>query len=92
MAPETALHSTFTRTLSTIHSRLPPRLQAPRIAIVCGSGLATLAASIREQVIIPYADLDGFANSTVAGHTSALAFGLLGAGDGVPVVAMLGRE
>lgn len=27
----------------------------------------------------------------VAGHKSALAFGKLGEGDGVPVVAMLGR-
>jgi hypothetical protein len=29
--------------------------------------------------------------STVPGHKSALAFGLLGPGDGVPVVVMLGR-
>lgn len=29
--------------------------------------------------------------NAVPGHKSALAFGLLGAGDGVPVVAMLGR-
>ncbi|KAF9508304.1 hypothetical protein BS47DRAFT_1416717 [Hydnum rufescens UP504] len=91
MAPDTALHSSFGRALETIHSRLPPSLREPRIAIVCGSGLATLAASMREQIVIPYADLDGFANSTVSGHTSALAFGFLGAGNDIPVVAMLGR-
>jgi purine-nucleoside phosphorylase len=46
---------------------------------------------LRDIVEVPYEKLDGFAKSTVAGHKSALAFGLMGAGDGVPVVAMLGR-
>jgi purine-nucleoside phosphorylase len=40
---------------------------------------------------VPYAALEGFAKSTVVGHKSILAFGLMGPGDGVPVVAMLGR-
>ncbi|KAJ7718496.1 nucleoside phosphorylase domain-containing protein [Mycena maculata] len=35
--------------------------------------------------------IPGFAESTVPGHKSSLAFGLMGPGDGVPVVAMLGR-
>jgi len=91
MALESDLPSTFTSTLLTIRSLLPPTLQSPRIGIVCGSGLSGLAGSIRDKVIIPYSDLDGFGTSTVSGHLSALAFGFLGEGQGVPVVAMLGR-
>ena len=40
---------------------------------------------------MPYSSLNGFGKSTVEGHKSALAFGLIGEGEGVPVVAMLGR-
>ena len=91
MAPQVVLPSTFAATLQTIRRVLPDHLQAPRIGIVCGSGLAGLADSFRDKVIVPYSDLEGFGHSTVAGHLSALAFGLLGPGTGVPVVAMLGR-
>ncbi|EPQ51758.1 inosine guanosine and [Gloeophyllum trabeum ATCC 11539] len=70
---------------------LPEQLLKPQVGIVCGSGLSTLAASFRERVEVPYSSLKGFGTSTVPGHKSALAFGLLGPADGVPVVAMLGR-
>ncbi|KAF8318318.1 nucleoside phosphorylase domain-containing protein [Cantharellus anzutake] len=46
---------------------------------------------MRERTIIAYADIEGLATSTVPGQISALAFGLIGEGEGVPVVAMLGR-
>lgn len=81
----------FSDALATIIARVPKKLQSPKIGIVCGSGLSGLADKMREKVLIPYEDLKGFGKSTVSGHLSALAFGLLGAGEGVPVVAMLGR-
>ncbi|KAF5384349.1 hypothetical protein D9615_003170 [Tricholomella constricta] len=81
----------FVQTLEALTSFLPEKLKKPRIGIVCGSGLSGLVESFREVVIVPYDKLPGFAKSTVPGHKSALAFGLLGAGEGVPVVAMLGR-
>lgn len=67
---------------------LPADLRTPRVGIVCGSGLGTLAESITERVIVPYSVLEGFGESTVPGHRSELAFGKVG---DVPVVAMLGR-
>jgi purine-nucleoside phosphorylase len=70
---------------------VPKQLQLPKIGIVCGSGLSGLADRMREEVLVPYEDLKGFSESTVSGHMSALAFGLLGNGEGVPVIAMLGR-
>lgn len=53
--------------------------------------MSGLVESFREVTIVPYDKLPGLAKSTVPGHKSAFAFGLLGAGEGVPVVAMLGR-
>jgi len=81
----------FASTLDILANILPERLLKPKIGIVCGSGLSTLASSLREVVEVPYSALEGFGKSTVLGHKSALAFGLLGPGEGIPVVAMLGR-
>ena len=101
----------FEATLATLASLLPENLRRPQVGIVCGSGLSTLAAALREVVEVPYASLPGFGKSTgvslafiscrglalmhrfslVPGHKSSLAFGLIGLGEGTPVVAMLGR-
>ncbi|KAJ3570888.1 hypothetical protein NP233_g4111 [Leucocoprinus birnbaumii] len=80
----------FAATTEFIRSQLPPELHTPRVGIVCGSGLSGLAAVIHNIRKIPYESIPGFGTSTVQGHNSELAFGLLGKG-GVPVVAMLGR-
>ncbi|KAI0078099.1 hypothetical protein K474DRAFT_1594786 [Panus rudis PR-1116 ss-1] len=81
----------FSSTLDILARVLPRHLLKPRVGIVCGSGLSTLASSLRDVVEVPYDTLEGFGKSTVAGHKSSLAFGLLGPGEGIPVVAMLGR-
>ncbi|KAI9069360.1 hypothetical protein FKP32DRAFT_1608444 [Trametes sanguinea] len=81
----------FEATLAKLASLLPEKLRRPQVGIVCGSGLNTLAAAIRDKVEVTYAELPGFGSSTVPGHKSSLAFGLIGPGEGVPVVAMLGR-
>ncbi|RDB28117.1 Purine nucleoside phosphorylase [Hypsizygus marmoreus] len=78
----------FVQTLEALDALLPSKLRNPSVGIVCGSGLSGLVESFKEVEIIPYDKLPGFAKSTVPGHKSALAFGLLG---GVPAVAMLGR-
>ena len=81
----------FAAALDTLAALLPPHLLRPRVGIVCGSGLSTLAQSLRDVVEVPYDRIPGFGKNTVQGHRSALAFGLIGEGEGVPVVAMLGR-
>lgn len=90
-ASSSSSSSSFTSALQQISSLLPEHLRSPPIGIVCGSGLSGLADSMRDKVIIPYEHIDGFGKSTVSGHLSALAFGLLGEGKGTPCVAMLGR-
>ncbi|KAF8960868.1 nucleoside phosphorylase domain-containing protein [Flammula alnicola] len=88
-------HSTisvsFTASIDAIKAVLPVNLQSPRVGIICGSGLSGIVDIFRDVVLVPYEDIPGFSTSTVSGHKSALAFGLLGSGEGVPVVAMLGR-
>ncbi|KAF5324996.1 hypothetical protein D9619_009784 [Psilocybe cf. subviscida] len=87
-------HSTpvsFDVSIKAIRGALPENLQSPRVGIVCGSGLSGIGYILRDSVLVPYENIPGFSKSTVLGHKSALAFGLLGSGEGVPVVAMLGR-
>ncbi|KAJ3891535.1 nucleoside phosphorylase domain-containing protein [Lentinula edodes] len=81
----------FSATLQVLKELVPPALQNPRVGIICGSGLSGLAATLRQTVLVPYDRLPGFVQSTVPGHKSSLAFGLMGSGVGVPVIAMLGR-
>lgn len=60
----------------------------PKIAIILGSGLGTLADDIEEKTIISYKDIPNFPVSTVPGHKGELIFGKL---DNVPIMAMNGR-
>ena len=60
----------------------------PKIAIILGSGLGSLADEIEDKIVLPYKDIPNFPVSTVPGHKGELIFGKL---DGVPVIAMNGR-
>ncbi|KAG9123984.1 hypothetical protein FRC07_013288, partial [Ceratobasidium sp. 392] len=91
MAPIVKIPKAFTAAIDAIKARIPEELREPTVGIVCGSGLSGLVSSIRDSVLVPYPEIPGFGTSTVAGHKSALAFGKIGEGEGVPVVAMLGR-
>jgi len=81
----------FGPSIDAIRAELPLYLQSPRVGIICGSGLSSIVTTFHKVMKIPYAKIPGFSNSTVPGHESTLAFGLLGGEDGIPVVAMLGR-
>ncbi len=59
-----------------------------RVAVVLGSGLGGFADEFEAAVKIPYAEIPGFAVSTVEGHAGSLVIGKVG---GVPIVAMQGR-
>jgi purine-nucleoside phosphorylase len=60
----------------------------PRVALVLGSGLSALADSFSDGVAVPYREIAGMPEASVAGHPGQLIGGLL---EGVPVVAMQGR-
>ena len=61
---------------------------APRLALVLGSGLGTLADRIAPRAILAYADIPGFPIPSVAGHSGRLILGTLGT---LPVACLEGR-
>jgi purine-nucleoside phosphorylase len=65
------------------HSRIRPRL-----AMILGSGLGSVADQIEVETSIDYVDLPHFGRSLAAGHRGQL---ILGSLEGCPIVAMAGR-
>jgi purine-nucleoside phosphorylase len=60
----------------------------PEVAIILGTGLGDLGESISMEHAVDYADIPGFAPSTVESHSGRLLLGTLG---GKRVVALQGR-
>ncbi|MCA1631934.1 MAG: purine-nucleoside phosphorylase [Acidobacteria bacterium] len=58
------------------------------VALVLGSGLGAFADDLEDAVAIPFAEVPGFARSTVEGHAGRLAVGGVG---GARVAVMQGR-
>ena len=69
----------------TIRKRISNR---PRVGMILGSGLNSLADSIQNAEVIPYGDLPNWPRSTVYGHAGQLVIGDL---EGQPVFVMQGR-
>ena len=60
----------------------------PKIGMVLGSGLRSLADEIENSEVIPYGAIPHFPRSTVAGHDGQLVVGML---ENQPVLVMQGR-
>ena len=60
----------------------------PRVGLILGSGLNSLADSVQNAKIIPYSELPHWPISTVHGHAGQLVIGEL---EGQPVFVMQGR-
>ena len=60
----------------------------PRVGLILGSGLNSVADSVQKAVIIPYGELPNWPISTVQGHAGQLVIGEL---EGQPVMVMQGR-
>ena len=61
----------------------------PRVAVVLGSGWGGLTDHVQDAIRIPYPELPGFPQATVAGHAGELWLGRIGA---VEVAVMSGRK
>jgi purine-nucleoside phosphorylase len=64
------------------------RLLQPRVAIVLGSGLGSLADEVTHATRVPYQQIPFFQATHASGHAGQLVLGYLA---GVPVVLMQGR-
>ena len=60
----------------------------PRVALVLGSGMGSLAALVQSPARIPFADIPGFPPVSVDGHAGELVAGTL---ERVPVLVQSGR-
>ena len=63
-------------------------LHRPRIGLILGSGLGSLADEVAEASIIPFAEVPHFPQATVEGHSGRLVIGRLA---GKTVLVMQGR-
>jgi len=68
--------------------RMRAATQQPKVGIILGSGLGGLSKSIVDAVRIPFAEIPGFPEATVAGHEGAVIVGSL---SGREIVALSGR-
>lgn len=69
-------------------NRYVPRGFAPKVAMILGSGLSSIAEQITNAVSIPYQAIPGLHGGSVAGHASLMVMGYL---NDVPVICMRGR-
>lgn len=60
----------------------------PKLGIILGSGLASIADKITDSISIPYTELPGFPVSSVIGHHGKMILGYL---NKIPVVCCQGR-
>ncbi|MFV8214811.1 purine-nucleoside phosphorylase, partial [Streptococcus pluranimalium] len=63
-------------------------VQSPEFGLILGSGLGELAEEIENAVVVDYADIPNWGQSTVVGHAGRLVFGDL---SGRKVLALQGR-
>lgn len=70
---------------NTIRSRISDQ---PRVGLILGSGLGSLASNVERASVLPYDELNGWPVSTVIGHKGHLVMGFL---ESQPVMVMQGR-
>lgn len=78
--------STMQETMSIIRKFAPNF--TPKIGMILGSGLGSVAEGLTQPITIPYQAIPGLHSSAVAGHASLLVLGYL---QDVPVVCLKGR-
>ena len=78
--------STIQQAVDVIARRLGPF--RPRVAIVLGSGLGSVADNVDSAIRIPYSAIPGFPEPGAPGHKGELVGGTL---EGVPLLAQSGR-
>jgi purine-nucleoside phosphorylase len=81
----TTLYERAAHAARVVRARWP---EEARVALVLGSGLGAFADDLTDAVALDYAEIPGFARSTVEGHAGRL---VCGKAEGVPVAAMQGR-
>jgi purine-nucleoside phosphorylase len=72
----------------TAVQRVLPAGARPTVGLILGSGLGAFAETLASPVKLPFAQIPGFAPSTIVGHAGNLVYGTAGS---VEVLALQGR-
>ena len=80
------MSTTMQETMNAIRKYAPNF--SPKIGMILGSGLGTIAEQLTDAITIPYQAIPGIHSGAVTGHASLLVMGYL---NEVPVVCMKGR-
>jgi xanthosine phosphorylase len=78
---------TMAEVMEVINRHVPKNFN-PKIGMILGSGLSSLADQLTNAVSIPFQAIPGLHGGNVQGHASLLVMGYL---DGVPIVCARGR-
>jgi len=81
------MNTVIQSTVDVLHQRLGA--QAPKIAVLLGSGWHPFADQVQGAVDVPYGDLPAFPALAVSGHSGVLRVGTVG---GVAVAVLGGRK
>ena len=87
MSERSTLREELDRATAAVRRALPYGVK-PRVGMILGSGLGSFADTLSDRVKLGFAEIPGFASSTVVGHAGNLVYGKHA---GVPVLAMQGR-
>jgi xanthosine phosphorylase len=81
------MSSNMKEVLHVLKQRAPAGF-VPKVGMILGSGLSSLAEQITDAVAVPYRQIPGLPTGGVAGHASELLMGYL---NGMPVMCLRGR-
>lgn len=81
------MSANMTEVMNVLKQHAPADFK-PKVGMILGSGLSSLAAQIKDPVALPYKNIPGLPTGGVAGHASELVMGYL---NEVPVLCLKGR-
>ncbi len=84
-SPGSQVYQKIREAVAAIEAKTPIR---PRIGVILGSGLGSLAERASDATIIPYTEIPHFHGTSVEGHAGRM---VLGNFEGVPTVFLQGR-
>lgn len=82
---ESSIYQHLQETVSAVQSKISIK---PKIGLILGSGLGSIANQMTETTVIPYSEIPNFHQTSVEGHAGRM---IIGNFDGVPVVTLQGR-
>lgn len=85
MVSQSNVYQKIKNAVDYIHKKSSIR---PKVGIILGSGLGSIADQITERIAIPYAEIPGFHGTSVEGHAGQMVLGYF---ESVPIVCLQGR-